>query len=101
MKFVKKYLKIFIGVAVLILVIVVFFFAMRTSNLENASLRKWRAADLNRRMAAAQILSASDANLDLLVKCVDKIATLPESGDMMVRDAVTLCNMGIIMNENN
>ena len=83
MKFVKKYLKIF------------------TSNLENASLRKWRAADLNRRMAAAQILSASDANLDLLVKCVDKIATLPESGDMMVRDAVTLCNMGIIMNENN
>ena len=101
MKFVKKYLKIFIGVAVLILAIVVFFFAMRTSNLENASLRKWRAADLNRRMAAAQILSASDANLDLLVKCVDKIATLPESGDMMVRDAVTLCNMGIVMNENN
>ncbi len=101
MKFVKKYLKIFIGVAVLILAIVVFFFAMRTSNLENASLRKWRAADLNRRMAAAQILSASDANLDLLVKCVDKIAALPESGDMMVRDAVTLCNMGIIMNENN
>ena len=101
MKFVKKYLKIFIGVAVLILAIVVFFFAMRTSNLENASLRKWRAADLNRRMAAAQILSASNANLDLLVKCVDKIATLPESGDMMVRDAVTLCNMGIIMNENN
>ena len=101
MKFVKKYLKIFIGVAVLILAIVVFFFAMRTSNLENASLRKWRAADLNRRMAAAQILSASDANLDLLVKCVDKITTLPESGDMMVRDAVTLCNMGIIMNENN
>ncbi len=101
MKFVKKYLKIFIGVAVLILAIVVFFFAMRTSNLENASLRKWRAADLNRRMAAAQILSASDANLDLLVKCVDKIATLPESGDMTVRDAVTLCNMGIIMNENN
>ena len=101
MKFVKKYLKIFIGVAVLILAIVVFFFAMRTSNLENASLRKWRAADLNRRMAAAQILSASDDNLELLVKCVDKIATLPESGDMMVRDAVTLCNMGIIMNENN
>ena len=101
MKFVKKYLKIFIGVAVLILAIVVFFFAMRTSNLENASLRKWRAADLNRRMAAAQILSASDANLDLLVKCVDKIATLPESGDMAVRDAVVLCNMGIVMSSNN
>ena len=101
MKFVKKYLKIFIGVAVLILAIVVFFFAMRTSNLENASLRKWRAADLNRRMAAAQILSASDDNLELLVKCVDKIATLPDSGDMAVRDAVVLCNMGIVMSSNN
>ena len=101
MKFIKKYLKLIIGIAVLVFVIIVFFFAMRTSNLENASLRKWRAADLNRRMAAAQILSASDNNLELLVKCVDKIATLPDSGDMAVRDAVVLCNMGIVMNSNN
>ena len=101
MNFVKKYLKTIIGIAVLVLAIAVFFFMMRYGNIENGTLRKWRTADHERRMAAAQILSASDDNLDLLVQCVDKIATLPESGDMMVRDAVTLCNMGIIMNKNN
>lgn len=101
MKFIKKYLKFIIGIAVLLFVVIVFFFTMQTGDLENSNLRKWRAADLSRRMAAAQILSASDENLELLVQCVDKIATLPQSGDMMVRDALTLCNMGIVMNENN
>ncbi len=101
MKFLKKYLRFFIGVAVLILAIVIFFFAMQSSDLENGNLKKWRSADLSRRTAAAQILSASDENLDLLVQCVDKIATLPESGEMAVRDAVALCYTGIQVNQNN
>ena len=85
----------------MVLAIIVFAFAMRTSDLENSNLKKWRSADLTRRTAAAQILSASDENLDLLVQCVDKIATLPESGDMAVRDAVALCYTGIQVNQNN
>lgn len=101
MKFIKKYLKFIIGIAVLVLAIIVFAFAMRTSDLENSNLKKWLSADLTRRTAAAQILSASDENLDLLVQCVDKIATLPESGDMAVRDAVALCYTGIQVNQNN
>ena len=101
MKFIKKYLKFIIGIAVLVLAIIVFAFAMRTSDLENSNLKKWRSADLTRRTAAAQILSASDENLDLLVQCVDKIATLLESGDMAVRDAVALCYTGIQVNQNN
>lgn len=101
MKFIKKYLKFIIGIAVLVLAIIVFAFAMKTSDLENSNLKKWRSADLTRRTAAAQILSASDENLDLLVQCVDKIATLPESGDMAVRDAVALCYTGIQVNQNN
>lgn len=101
MKFWKKYLKFFIGVAVLILAIVVFFLAMRSSDLENGNLKQWRSADLARRTAAAQILSASDENLDLLVQCVDKIASLPDSGDMAIRDAMALCYTGIQVNQNN
>lgn len=101
MNFIKKYLKFFIGIAVLIFVVVVFFFAMKSSDLENSNLRKWRSADLTRRTAAAQILSASEENIELLVQCVDKIATLPESGDMAVRDAVALCYTGIQVNQNN
>lgn len=101
MKFLKKYLKFFIGVAVLVLAIVVFFFAMQSGDLENANLKKWRSADLSRRTTAAQILSASDQNLELLVQCVDKIASLPDSGEMAVRDAVALCYTGIQVNQNN
>lgn len=99
--FLKKFLKIFIGIAVLILAIISFFFAMRTNDLENANLRKWRAADLDRRTAAVQILVASDENVDLMVQCVDKIATLENSGEMAVRDAVALCHTGIQVNKNN
>lgn len=72
MKFLKKYLKFFIGIAVLIFAVVVFFFAMRSSDLENGTLKQWRGADLNRRTAAAQILAASEENLDLLFNVLIK-----------------------------
>ena len=101
MKVIKKYLKFIIGIAVLLVVIVVFMLVMQTSDLENGDLKKWRAADLDARMAAAQILSASDENLELLVQCVDKMACLPDSGEMAVRDAMSLCYTGIQLKANN
>ena len=97
----KKYLKFIIGIAVLLVVIVAFMLVMQTSDLENGDLKKWRAADLDARMAAAQILSASDENLELLVQCVDKMASLPDSGEMAVRDAMSLCYTGIQLKANN
>ncbi len=100
MNFVKKYFKIFIGVAVLIMVLVVFFFAQRSGTLETGVLKDWRAAALDRRVAAAQILTGADKNVDLLVACVDKMATLPESGEMAVRDAMSLCHTGVKLKEN-
>ena len=100
MNFFKRFLKIFIGIAALIFVVVVFFFAMRSGELETASLKQWRGADLARRTAAAQIITASNEDLELLVQCVDKIATLSESNDMAVRDAVALCYTGIQVNKN-
>lgn len=101
MKFLKKYLKFFIGVAVLIFVVVVFFLAQRSGDLEGANLKKWRSADVERRITAVKILTASDENSELLVQCVDKIASLPESGEMAVKDAVSLCYTGILLKENN
>lgn len=101
MKVIKKYLKFIIGIAVLLVVIVVFMLVMQTSDLENGDLKKWRAADLDARMAAAQIMSASDENLELLVQCVDKMASLPDSGEMAVRDAMSLCYTGIQLKANN
>lgn len=100
MNFIKKYFKIFIGIAVLILVIVVFFFAQRSSTLETGVLKDWRAANLDRRVAAAQILVGADENTSLLVECIDKMATLPDSGEMAIRDAASLCHTGMQLKEN-
>lgn len=100
MNFIKKYLKLFIGIGVLILVIVVFFFAQQSSDLENGTLKNWVAASAERRATAVQILTASDAHKDLITQCVDKIASLPDSGEMAVRDAVSLCYTGVQLQEN-
>jgi hypothetical protein len=100
MNFVKKYLKLFIGAAVLILVIVVFFFSQRGSMLETGVLKDWRSATVDRRIAAAQILIGAEKNIDILVACVDKMASLPDSNEMAVRDAVALCYTGIQLKEN-
>ncbi len=100
MNFIKKYFKLFIGVGVLVLVLVVFFFAQRSSVLETGTLKDWRAATMERRIAAAQIMTGENKSIELLVACIDKMATLPESADMAVRDAASLCHTGIKLKEN-
>ncbi len=100
MNFIKKYFKIFIGACVLLLVGVVFFFAQRSGTLETGTLKDWRAADFERRIAAAQILTGADAHVDILVACVDKMSTLPDSGEMAIRDAMSLCYTGVQLKEN-
>ena len=94
MNFVKKYFKIFIGISVLILAVIVFFFAQRSSTLETSTLKDWRSAPMDRRISAIQIMTGADNDIELLVTCVDKMATLPDSGEMMVRDAASLCYTG-------
>lgn len=100
MKHAKTFLKFVIGVAVLVLVVFVFFRAQRSSDLETGTLNNWQAASLDRRVAAVKILAATDQYTDSIVACVDKMATLPDSGDMAIRDAVALCYTGIQLKAN-
>ena len=100
MKHMKKLLLFIVGICVLLMAIFVFFRAQRSTDLEGGKLSNWRAASLERRIAAVKILQASEDNIDLLVACVDKIATLPDSGEMEIRDAVALCYTGIQLKEN-
>lgn len=96
----KKHLKLFIGIAALILFAVVFFFYHKASNLENNSMRNWATASEERRGAAVRILTGTDENTKLMVRCMDKVSTLPNSADMSVRDAASLCFMGIQLKDN-
>ena len=90
-----------LGVSVLLLVVFVFFtMPSKEVALESALLKDWRGATIERRTTAAKVLTASENNLGLLVACVDKMATLPDSGDMPVRDAMELCFVGIQLKNN-
>lgn len=100
MNVIKRYFKLFVGICVLVMVLVVFFFAQRSSTLETGTLKDWRGATLERRIAAAQIMTGENKNIDLLVACIDKMATLPDSSEMAVRDAASLCHTGIQLKEN-
>ena len=100
MNFIKKYFKLLVGVAVLLLALIVFFFAQRSNTLETGFLKDWRAASMDRRIAAAQIMTSADRDVTLLVACIDKMSALPESGEMAVRDAASLCHTGIKLKEN-
>ena len=100
MNFTKKYFKFFIGVSVLILVVIIFFFAQRSDTLETGTLKNWRAATTERRISAAQIMTGASEDIETLVACIDKMATLPDSGEMAVRDAASLCYTGIKLKPN-
>lgn len=96
----KKHLKLTIGIAVLLFVAIVFFFYHKASNLENDTMRHWTNASIERRSAAVKILTGTDDNTELMVQCLDKISTLPNSSDMTVRDATSLCFMGVQLKDN-
>ena len=49
--------------------------------------------------SAETAFTAVQQNL-VLVSCVDKMATLPDSGEMAVRDAMSLCYTGVQLKEN-
>jgi len=100
--FLRTNFKLIIGIAVLIVVIPLFFMAQyKTTSLENSDLQKWTESSMERKAATVQVLAGDTKNTDLIVQCVDKMSTFNDSAEFAVRDAVKLCNMGIQLRENN
>lgn len=98
MKFVLKF---FLGIAVLLAVFFIFFHTQSSNDLAVGTLKNWAAASADQRATTTRVIVASDdADIDLIVACVSKMATLPDSHEMIVRDAISLCHTGIILKEN-
>ena len=97
MKFVLKFL---LGIAVLLAVFLVFFYTQRSNDLSTGTLKNWASASNDQRVAATKVAVAGDSDIDLIVACVNKMSTLPDSHEMIVRDAISLCYTGIILREN-
>lgn len=101
MKINKKYLKLLLGTAVLLLFGFIFFFLQKSSDLENAKMDRWTSASVERRNASIKILTDDDdVNKELMLQCMNKIASLPNSSEMSVRDSAALCYTGIKLKQN-
>lgn len=95
MNFIKKYFKILIGAAVLVLALFVFTASLRSKDLTGGTLKNWTSANNEERASTVRTLVGGDENIDIVVACVGKIAALPDAGEMTIADAARLCNMGM------
>ena len=96
----KSVLKFVLGIAVLLSVIFIFFHSQHSSRLEQDTLKHWLSASNDQRIAAVKVAVAGEGDIDLIVQCVTKIASLPDSGEMDVTTAIVLCHTGNVVKEN-
>jgi hypothetical protein len=102
MKIIKSNLKLVVGILALVLAAYVFFIAMKAqSNLEERNLRAWLSASDSSREASVEILTGTKENSDLMIACISKMASMPDSGKVKIRDAAALCSVGIELRSNN
>ena len=96
---IKLFIKASIIVAVLFVFIVLGIFVRpASSDFENSHMKKWLVLNEQQRVSVLNRVVNGAEDQDLLFKCVDKIARLPDSDDMLIRDAISLCYNGIKMN---
>ncbi len=96
----KNHFKLVVGIAVILLTVMAFFIFMKHGDLENAELRSWISASESRKIATVKILSGGEEDVDVIVQCISKMAAMPDAGRMKIRDAASLCAVGIALNKN-
>lgn len=96
----KSVLKFVLGIAVLLVVVFMFFMSQHARNLEKGTLQHWLASSNDQRVATVKVAVAGVGDIDLIVACVNKIASLPDSGEMDVTTAIVLCHTGNTIKEN-
>ena len=96
----KSVLKFLLGIAVLLTAFFIFFGSQKSSSLEKGSLKHWLSASNDPRIATVKVAVAGEGDIDLIIACVNKIASLPDSGEMDVTTAIVLCHTGNEIKEN-
>lgn len=98
---IKLFIKISIIVCVLFVFIVLGFFVKPTRTFENSNMKKWSGLSEQEKITTLQHIIPNAENQELLINCVNKISELPDSDNMIVRDAAALCYNGIKLNSEN
>lgn len=98
-------IKLFIKASIIVIVLSVFvilgIFVRPNHTFENYRMKKWLVLNEQQRISTLNRVVKNADNQELLFKCVDKIANLPDSNEMLIRDAMALCYNGIQMNTQN
>jgi len=96
---IKNFIKIIVASILCVLLVFLTFFVKHNDNIsENSIVNKWvDLSDIQRVKILQHIVPEMNDN-DLLIDCVNKIASLPDSENMIIRTAVSLCYNGIILN---
>lgn len=95
---IKLFIKASIIIAILLVFVVLGIFVRPTTTFENAHMKKWQVLTEQQRVKTIQRVVKDVDDEELLLKCVDKIASLPDSNEMLIRDAVAICYNGIKLN---
>ncbi len=95
---IKRFIKISVASGLVMLFVFLGFFVKHKRSLENANMGKWIALTDTQRIETLQKIIPNIENQDLLLACMNKIATLPESSDMIIQSAASLCHAGIKLN---
>ena len=97
----KRLFKISVACCVLILLVVLGFFVKHIYTFENSSMKKWLSlSEQQQVLTIKRVIPDFDTleNNDLLIQCITKIALLPDSENMDIRDAASLCYNGMKIN---
>ena len=98
---VKYVIKISIVCVLLFAFVVLGFCVNHTYTFENSSIKKWVVLTEGQRISTLKrIIPDITQDTDLLIQCITKIAQLPDSGTMDIRDGAALCYNGIKLNNN-
>ena len=98
LQLIKRFIKISIVVGVVFIFVVLGFFVKPSPTFEKASMKKWAKLTKKQQIETIEHVVKDSENRDLLLECVSKIAALPKSGEMQIRDATVLCYNGIKLN---
>ncbi|MBR5904189.1 MAG: hypothetical protein IKZ49_01490 [Alphaproteobacteria bacterium] len=95
---IKRAIKIMLASFLVLLLIVLGIFVRPVRTFENSHLPKWlNLSDSERIATLHKVVKNSDYD-DIILQCVTKIATFPESNEMVIRYAISFCYNGIKLN---
>ncbi len=95
---IKNFIKISVASGLVILFVFLLFFVKHKHSFENSNMGKWAILSETQRVETLQKIIPNIENQDLLLACMNKIATLPESSNMIIQSAASLCHNGIKLN---